>query len=119
MSEDQGNWLALLKWSLAQGVKGDGTGPSTAATAMTEEDRRFLDNAMKDIVNEPERLREIMSELVSSLGTSSATRDEKTSLLLDELLFIIEQVTKHIHHTAATYLISSDGRCRSTWPRCS
>ena len=92
MAEDQGNWLALLKWSLAQGAMGDGTVDRPAAAIMSEDDRKFLEGAMRDIVNEPERLREIMTELIALLDTSSDTRNHTTELLLDELLYIIEQI---------------------------
>jgi len=56
MAEQHAGWLALLKWSLAQGS--DGT--TESRPTMSEEDRKFLESAMKEMVSEPERLRQIM-----------------------------------------------------------
>ena len=48
-ANEQGNWLALLKWSLKN--SNDGTIPSNATDPanITEEDRAFLEGAMKEL----------------------------------------------------------------------
>ena len=96
MADTYANWLGLLKWSLAQG--GDGTTDSNVKEKITEENRKFLENAMKEIMNEPERLRQIMSSLVDMLEDKAypefEERNEIAEGLLDELHFIIEQIGK-------------------------
>ena len=57
-ADERGNWLALLKWSLKN--SNDGTNPDTTPASVSEEDRAFLENAMKQVQNTPERLRIIM-----------------------------------------------------------
>ena len=57
-ADERGNWLALLKWSLKN--SNDGTNPDTNPASVSEEDRAFLENAMKQVQNTPERLRVIM-----------------------------------------------------------
>ena len=56
--DEKGNWLALLKWSLKN--SNDGTDPNTTPASVCEEDRAFLEGAMKQVQNTPERLRIIM-----------------------------------------------------------
>lgn len=89
MADQHANWLALLKWSLAQ--TSDGTRQSEF-TAMKEEDRQFLEQVMKEVTSEPEKLRKIMEDLIAKLGTESTTRNEETEILLDNLLDIVEQI---------------------------
>jgi len=88
---DSGNWLALLKWSLAQ--SSDGTLP-TEVTPMSEEDKKWLEQVMREAVkDEPKRMNEIMGEFVKMLD-AGLTEDQSDVVLdlLDELRFIVEQV---------------------------
>ena len=65
MAGQYGNWLGLLKWSLAQGEEGDGT-VDTQVTPMTEEDKAFLEQVMKECVkDEPQRITEIIKRFIS------------------------------------------------------
>lgn len=85
------NWLGLLKWTIANAS--DGTVPSTA-TAMTEEDKKFLEQVMKECVkDEPARMNEIMLSLVQFLEAGSV-RDRTDEILgfLEELRDIVEQI---------------------------
>mmetsp|Transcript_41218 Transcript_41218/g.82002 ORF Transcript_41218/g.82002 Transcript_41218/m.82002 type:complete len:298 (+) Transcript_41218:82-975(+) len=88
---DAGNWLGLLKWSLAQ--TNDGTVPSEI-TPMTEEDKKWLEQVMREAVkDEPKRMNEIMNEFVKMLE-DGLTHDQSEQVLelLDELRFMVEQV---------------------------
>ena len=70
MDQQQGIWLGLLKWSLAHS---DGTAPS-ASTAMSGEDKMFLERVMKEMTrDEPERMKEIMLELVTFVDAAAAS----------------------------------------------
>lgn len=97
-ADERGNWLALLKWSLKN--SNDGTNPDTNPASVSEEDRAFLENAMKQVQNTPERLRVIMEELIAMLNSTSpsssadalANRNDVTEALLDELEEIIEDI---------------------------
>ena len=61
---DQFAWLGLLKWTLNHT---DGTSDSPAAK-MTAEDQKFLETVMRDgVVNEGDRMRNILLQLVGSL----------------------------------------------------
>jgi hsp70-interacting protein len=84
------NWLGLLKWSLAHT---DGTAPSQA-TAMSEEDKKWLEQVMKECVkDEPARMNEIMLEITSKLDTRTCGQDEaKLEDDLDELRDIVEHI---------------------------
>lgn len=88
---DQGNWLALLKWSLRQG--GDGTTPSEQSQ-LTDEDRLFLERVMSESVkNEPARMQEIMNRLVNLLDTHALDEnEEEVEGMLEELQDIVEQI---------------------------
>lgn len=85
-------WLGLLKWSLSYT---DGTSASPAQP-MSEEDRAFLEEVMKDgILDENERMKFILEKMAAgmevyqgraSLATSeSATSDDDSDELTDEL----------------------------------
>lgn len=86
-----GNWLALLKWSLAQ--TSDGTVP-TEATPMSEEDKKWLEQVMRECVkDEPKRMNEIMGIFVKMLEEGlTEDKSEEIIELLDELQFMVEQV---------------------------
>ena len=97
---DNGNWLALLKWSLAN--TDDGT-RETSSEQMSAENVAFLENAMKQMKSVPDRMREIMETLVLYLDEDKSdgvepekdTRDDRndiTEALLDELLDFIEDI---------------------------
>jgi hypothetical protein len=83
--------LGLLKWSLAQ--QSDGTVPSEH-TAMTEEDKRWLEQVMREAIkDEPKRMNEIMGEFVKLLEAGPTMSDsENIEDLLDELQQMVEQV---------------------------
>ena len=92
---DQGIWLGLLKWSLAHS---DGTAPSLH-TNMSDEDKAFLERVMRDFTrNEPERMKEIMLELVAFVDAAvaspsqAAANEERIAGLLEELQDIAEQI---------------------------
>lgn len=82
MSEPESNdaWLGLLKWSLNYV---DGTVPSSESsgfTQMTEEDRAFLEEVMKNgIIDEGQRMKTILSSLVSYLDNILAK--DKTDVI--------------------------------------
>lgn len=95
MSDPQGIWLGLLKWSLAHT---DGTSPSSHS-AMNDEDKAFLERVMREFTrNEPERMKEIILELVAFVDAAAASssaaeaNQERIEILLDELRDIIEQI---------------------------
>lgn len=85
------NWLGLLKWSLAHS---DGTSPTTDAHAMSEEDKQFLERALKEgVKDEPARMQEIMAEVVSLLDTQGcAAQGAHLEDVLEELRDITEQI---------------------------
>ena len=57
-------WLGLLKWTLAYT---DGT-TDTKPQEMSAEDKAFLEDVMKNgIINEGERMREILKELTCKI----------------------------------------------------
>uniref|UniRef100_A0A7S3GSH5 Nucleotide exchange factor Fes1 domain-containing protein n=1 Tax=Spumella elongata TaxID=89044 RepID=A0A7S3GSH5_9STRA len=89
--EGAGNWLGLLKWSLAQ--TSDGTVPSEI-TPMTEEDKKWLEQVMRECVkDEPKRMNEIMGIFVKMLEEGlTEDKSEEVIELLDELQFMVEQV---------------------------
>jgi len=81
MNEDadsNGAWLGLLKWSLSYV---DGTVPSEESPQfkeMSAEDKAFLEDVMKNgIIDEGERLKTILSEMVAYL--ESLLNDNSTS----------------------------------------
>lgn len=88
---DAGNWLGLLKWSLAQ--TSDGTVPSEV-TPMNEEDKKWLEQVMREAVkDEPKRMNEIMGEFVKILEDGpTVEQSEHIVELLDELQYMVEQV---------------------------
>lgn len=94
MTEDNGVWLGLLKWSLAHT---DGTVPSEESLQpMSEEKRKFLEAVMKDgIIDEGKRMRAILAELTlileplftnnNSSNDPEALSKSKQKLNLDEI----------------------------------
>lgn len=77
-----GIWLGLLKWSLGQG---DGTLPSEAHE-MSAEDRQFLENVMKEcVVDEPQRMQDIMKRFVELLNANEAANEENVDEIVDKL----------------------------------
>lgn len=82
------NWLGLLKWSLAQS---DGTSPSNFHE-MSIEDRRWLEEVMKDgVKDEPKRMGEIIQEISQTLETKVVNED-KIEESLEELIDITGQI---------------------------
>jgi len=115
-ADSSGAWLGLLKWSLSYV---DGTVPSEESPQfkeMSAEDKAFLEDVMKNgIIDEGERLKTILSEMVAYLesllnqnpkssstestpptATPTTTASEKSVedviVLLEELQDIVEQI---------------------------
>lgn len=85
------HWLGLLKWSLSQT---DPEGNKSDFTAMTRENREFLDAVMKDIVkDEPGDLRKILTmfQEIFERGVVSDDNDKIVGLLEDAQL-IVDQI---------------------------
>ena len=90
-------WLGLLKWSLSYH---DGTNPnSTPPEMMSAEKKAFLEEVMKHgIINEGERMKEILEELTKQLEDVQARThtniDNNIRMieLLEELRDIVEQI---------------------------
>lgn len=98
-SDSSAPWLGLLKWSLQYT---DGTRSSDESLApMSDEDRQFLENVMKDgIVDEGKRMQTILSDVSVYLTSvvSEPSRDDEVPSenhmveLLEELQDIVEQI---------------------------
>lgn len=95
--EQQWAWLGLLKWSLSYT---DGTKPSDM-TAMSEEDKKFLEEVMRDgILDENERMKVILETMATAMeafqnanGSSElSTNTNELEDLLSELRDIVEQI---------------------------
>mmetsp|Transcript_16281 Transcript_16281/g.23182 ORF Transcript_16281/g.23182 Transcript_16281/m.23182 type:complete len:408 (-) Transcript_16281:264-1487(-) len=112
-----GNWLGLLKWSLRHS---DGTRPSEESIIMSDQDKAFLEEVMKDgIIDEGERMKQILLELTDMFGddgdlkkndnkykgnsstttgkeeeaeASSSSMEDHAEDLLEELQDIVEQI---------------------------
>lgn len=88
-------WLGLLKWSLSYS---DGTKPSDETTVMSDEDRAFLEEVMKEgIIDENERMKTILKEVTSTMEKwkNNAYLEEEaheTEDLLQELRDIVEHI---------------------------
>jgi len=85
-----GNWLGLLKWSLAQS---DGTSPSEAQP-MSEEDKAFLTRVMAEAVrDDPTRLTEIIKRFTEIIDAGEeGDSEEEIEFLLEDLHSIIDQI---------------------------
>lgn len=84
-------WLGLLRWSVSVN---DGTLPSNAS-AMSAEDRAWLEQVMQEAVrDDPKRMNEVMMNLKEFLSKQSNPSAEEDDLLnqLDELRDIVEQI---------------------------
>lgn len=99
-SDPQWAWLGLLKWSLSYS---DGTRPSSETVQMSAEDKKFLETVMKEgIIDENERMKEILIDLTSALEVYKGISEGKEELkqpdqdelkdLLGELRDIVEQI---------------------------
>jgi len=93
--DEQWAWLGLLKWSLAYT---DGTADS-APPRMSEEDKAFLQNVMKDgIINEQDRMKTILTEVTETMSKwrqelKVEDGDEHRVIeLLQELRDCVEQI---------------------------
>ena len=79
-----GNYLGILKWTLAQT---DGGAPTTEAKPMSAEDKAFLENAMKELtVDQVEDMKNIIKVLAKEDGED--TFEEKRDAL-DKLQDIV------------------------------
>jgi hypothetical protein len=85
------HWLGLLKWSLAQT---DPDGGSSDFTEMTEENRKFLDAVMKDMVkDEPGDLQKILKTFQDMFDHGLVGDDNGQILhLLEDVQLIIDQI---------------------------
>mmetsp|Transcript_26155 Transcript_26155/g.39584 ORF Transcript_26155/g.39584 Transcript_26155/m.39584 type:complete len:351 (+) Transcript_26155:98-1150(+) len=92
--DEQWAWLGLLKWSLSYS---DGTKPSSESVAMSEEDKKFLEEVMKNgILDENERMKYIIEQMAIAMegfkhGSMDINMDELEDLLL-ELRDIVEKI---------------------------
>jgi len=96
VGEPQWAWLGLLKWSLSYS---DGTRPSDESMKeMSAEDKKFLEEVMKNgIVDEAERMKEILQTMAQSLDKYQSRNGDDVNLdelldLLQELRDIVEQI---------------------------
>lgn len=85
------HWLGLLKWSLAQTDPG---GSSSEFTAMTQENRDFLDAVMKDLVkDEPGDLQKILKQFQDMFDRGLVSDDNSQVLnLLEDAQLIVDQI---------------------------
>lgn len=93
MSSNPGEWLGLLKWSLAYT---DGTGQSVAQE-MSSDRRTWLEEAMSElIVDEAKRMKEIveqLTELSTQAGAASEGEEDKVHVaLFEELEDIVDNL---------------------------
>mmetsp|Transcript_1356 Transcript_1356/g.2055 ORF Transcript_1356/g.2055 Transcript_1356/m.2055 type:complete len:351 (+) Transcript_1356:49-1101(+) len=92
--DEQWAWLGLLKWSLSYS---DGTKPSSESIAMSGEDKKFLEEVMKNgILDENERMKHILEKMTTAMdgfknGSTDIDVDELEDLLL-ELRDIVEKI---------------------------
>lgn len=103
MSGDPNKWLGLLRWSMKYQ---DGTQPTNEAKVMTEENKKFLEQVMKEcVIDEVERMTQILrildgenpqdvfeTEDDDREPVSDADLEEYKDILLDELLTRADQV---------------------------
>jgi hypothetical protein len=85
------HWLGLLKWSLSQT---DSAGGDSDFSAMTKENRDFLEAVMKDLVkDEPGDLQKILTEFqeIFERGVVADDNDRISDLLQDAQL-IVDQI---------------------------
>merc|ERR1711977_323325 len=91
MAQAPGEWLGLLKWSLAYS---DGTGESTAQE-MAPEKREWLEAAMKElVVDEAQLSKDCVDELVE-LSASDELGEDKLSRV-DELFEQVEDIVESL-----------------------
>mmetsp|Transcript_9758 Transcript_9758/g.16197 ORF Transcript_9758/g.16197 Transcript_9758/m.16197 type:complete len:343 (+) Transcript_9758:110-1138(+) len=85
------HWLGLLKWSLSQT---DSDGRPSDFSAMTKENRDFLDAVMKDIVkDEPGDLQKILIEFQELFERGVVADDSsRISDLLQDAQLIVDQI---------------------------
>jgi hsp70-interacting protein len=82
-------WLGLLKWSLAYS---DGTSPSSLSP-MSEEDKAFLEMVMKEgIIDENERMKEILKQVTENLEEMREKPDEKNQEMQDEIEGLLQEL---------------------------
>eukprot|EP00548_Thalassiothrix_antarctica_P006445 CAMPEP_0194147194 /NCGR_PEP_ID=MMETSP0152-20130528/22576_1 /TAXON_ID=1049557 /ORGANISM="Thalassiothrix antarctica, Strain L6-D1" /LENGTH=365 /DNA_ID=CAMNT_0038847905 /DNA_START=57 /DNA_END=1154 /DNA_ORIENTATION=+ len=99
--DEQWAWLGLLKWSLSHS---DGTRPSSETLQMTDEDKKFLEEVMKNgIIDENERMKYILEQMTNAMeefkknGSSSSNTIEE----LEELLFELNDIVENIDYARA------------------
>lgn len=87
MASNPGEWLGLLKWSLAYS---DGTGQTTAKE-MTSERRAWLEEAMSElVVDEAKRMKEIVEQL--TVINAQAGDEAEATALFEELEDIVDNL---------------------------
>merc|ERR1712232_423629 len=92
--DEQWAWLGLLKWSLSYS---DGTKPSSDSIVMSEEDKQFLEEVMKNgILDENERMKYILKQMTIAMegfkSSSTNINIEELEDLLLELRDIVEKI---------------------------
>jgi len=97
--DEQWAWLGLLKWSLSYS---DGTRPSSESMQMSDEDKKFLEEVMKNgILDENERMKFILEQMSSAMeqfknGSSNPNVEE-----LENLLFELKDIVENIDYARA------------------
>jgi len=77
-------WLGLLKWSLSYTDGNERSESNSDATPLSDEDRKFLENVMKDgIIDEGTRMREILSKLTQYLDSVSLSEEANSIEKID------------------------------------
>jgi len=78
-------WLGLLKWSLSYTDGSERSESiSDAPKQLSDEDRQFLENVMKDgIIDEGTRMHEILSQLTQYLDSVSLSEEENSKEKID------------------------------------
>jgi len=100
--EEQWAWLGLLKWSLSHS---DGTRPSSETLKMSDEDKKFLEEVMKNgILDENERMKYILEQLSEAMeryqknGPLSSNNPKEE---LEDLLFELNDIVENIDYARA------------------
>merc|ERR1712176_183313 len=96
--DEQWAWLGLLKWSLSYS---DGTRPSSETLKMSDEDKKFLEEVMKNgILDENERMKYILEQLSEAMeGYQNGSSDENEEL--EDLLFELNDIVENIDYARA------------------
>jgi len=94
---DPAMWKALLAWSAKQtdlGAGGEGAAADAQARPMTEEDRDFIENAMKTFVVDEQARMDRFRELLSEKESDDNRKEwlEMKEEILDELLDWVEDL---------------------------